>query len=48
MSNANYNDIFTTTIENRSKKLADNITKNNALLSRLSAKGKIRPIDGGY
>ena len=47
MSNANYNDIFTTTIENRSKKLADNITKNNALLSRLSAKGKIRPIDGG-
>ena len=47
MSNANYNDIFTTTIENRSKKLADNITKNNALLFRLSAKGKIRPIDGG-
>ena len=27
--------------------MADNITKNNALLSRLSAKGKIRPIDGG-
>lgn len=47
MGNPNYNDIFTTTIENRSKKLADNVTKNNALLSRLSAKGKIRPIDGG-
>lgn len=47
MANANYNDIFTTTIENRSKKLADNVTKNNALLSRLNAKGKIRPIDGG-
>ena len=45
--NANYNDIFTTTIENRSKKLADNITKNNALLARLSEKGKIRPVDGG-
>ncbi len=47
MANANYNDIFTTTIENRSKKLADNVTKNNALLARLNAKGKIRPIDGG-
>lgn len=47
MVNANYDDIFTTTIENRSKKLADNVTKNNALLSRLSAKGKIRTVDGG-
>lgn len=47
MANTNYNDIFTTTIENRSKKLADNVTKNNALLSRLNTKGKIRPIDGG-
>ncbi|MBQ0114196.1 MAG: phage major capsid protein [Bacteroidales bacterium] len=45
--NANYNDIFTTTIENRSKKLADNVTKGNALLNRLNAKGKIRPYDGG-
>ncbi|MBP5615331.1 MAG: phage major capsid protein, partial [Alphaproteobacteria bacterium] len=29
------------------KKMADNITKNNALLNRLSAKDKIRTIDGG-
>ena len=28
---------------NRSKKLADNVTKNNALLRRLSQKGKIKP-----
>ncbi len=45
--NAKYDSIFTTTIENRSKKMADNITKNNALLHRLSAKDKIRTIDGG-
>lgn len=47
MANTNYNDIFTTTLEKRSKKLADNVSNNNALLSRLSAKGKIRTIDGG-
>ena len=47
MANINYDDIFTTTLEKRSKKLADNVSKNNALLSRLSAKGKIRTIDGG-
>lgn len=45
--NATYDSIFTTTLENRSKKMADNITKNNALLSRLSAKNKIRTVDGG-
>lgn len=45
--NTSYDDIFTTTIENRSRKLADNVTKNNALLSRLNAKGKINPISGG-
>lgn len=47
MPNVNYNEIFTTTIENRSKKLADNVTNNNALLSRLKQRGKIRTIDGG-
>ncbi len=46
-ANTNYDEIFTTTIENRSKKLADNVTKNNALLHRLSAKDKIRTVDGG-
>ena len=47
MANPNSDDIFTTTLEKRSKKLADNVSKNNALLSRLSSKGKIRTIDGG-
>lgn len=42
-----YNDIFTSTLESRTKTLADNVTENNALLSRLREKGKIRPISGG-
>ena len=45
--NSNYNDIFTTTLENRTKKLADDVSKNNALLKRLRDKGKIRKISGG-
>lgn len=45
--NSNYDDIFTTTLESRTGKLADNVSKNNALLSRLKAKNKIRPISGG-
>ena len=31
MANSNYDEIFTTTLESRSAKLADNVTKNNAL-----------------
>lgn len=45
--NSDYNTIFTTTIENRTRKLADNVTKNSALLDRLNKKGKIRTVDGG-
>lgn len=47
MANVNYNDVFTVTLENRTKSLADSISKNNALLSRLKEKGKMRPISGG-
>lgn len=47
MPNANYNDIFTTTLESRTKKLADNVSNNNALLSRLKEKGKNKTISGG-
>ena len=47
-ANANYSDILATTIESRSAKVADNMTNNNALLSKLSKKGKIRPFSGGY
>lgn len=47
MANSNYNTIFTSTLESRTAKLADNISKNNALLSKLKQKNKIRPISGG-
>lgn len=45
--NTSWSEITTTTLFNRSKKLADNVTKNNALLRRLSEKGKVRTWDGG-
>jgi len=45
--NTNWSEITTTTLYNRSRKLADNVTKNNALLRRLSQKGKVKPFDGG-
>ena len=47
MSFPNVSDIIATTIEKRSKKIADNVTKNNALLSKLSQRGKARPFSGG-
>jgi len=47
-ANANISDILATTIENRSRKIADNVTNNNAILRRLSQRGKIKTISGGY
>jgi len=41
------NEIVTTTLRNRSGKTADNVSKNNALLSRLRKKGKMKSVDGG-
>ncbi len=45
--NSSWGEIATTTLYNRSRKLADNVTKNNALLRRLEKKGKVKPFDGG-
>jgi hypothetical protein len=45
--NPNIGDIVATTLENRSKKAADNVTRNNALLNRLEKKGTARPFSGG-
>jgi len=42
-----WGDVVTTTLENRSKKLADNITNNNALLYWLKKRGNTRPFTGG-
>lgn len=47
MATPNLSEIVTTTIENRSKKLADNVSNNNALLYRLEKKGKRKPVSGG-
>ncbi len=47
-ANVNISDILATTIENRSRKIADNVTNNNALLKRLSKRGKIKPFSGGH
>lgn len=47
MPTPNLSEIVTTTIEHRSKKLADNVSKNNALLARLERKGKRKPVSGG-
>lgn len=40
-------EIVTTTLRNRTGKLADNVTNNNALLNRLRKKGKVKPVSGG-
>lgn len=47
MASPNLSEIVTTTMYNRSKKLADNVSNNNALLQRLEAKGKRKPFSGG-
>lgn len=47
MVNPNYNDIFTTTLENKTAKLADSVSNNNALLKRLHDKKHNRKIAGG-
>jgi hypothetical protein len=40
-------EIVTTTLRNRTGKLADNITKNNALLFRLRKRGNVKTVSGG-
>lgn len=47
MAFPNVSDIIATTIEKRSKKIADSVSKNNALLARLKQRGKSRPFSGG-
>lgn len=46
-ANSNVSDIVATTIQNRSRSIADNVTRNNALLSRLSQRGNVKPFGGG-
>lgn len=44
----NIGDLVTTTLRNRTRKLADNVTRNNAILRELSKRGMgLMPFDGG-
>lgn len=45
--NPNYSDIIATTIENRSRDYADNLTQNNAILVLMQRSGNIQPFSGG-
>ncbi len=45
--NTNYTEIVVTTLRNRSKSIADNVSNSNALLQRLRQKGNISLKDGG-
>ena len=46
-ANSNFDEIVTTTLKNRTGKIADNVTANNALLRELSRKGNMMLEDGG-
>lgn len=47
MAFPNVSDIIATTIQSRTGIIADNVTKNNALLSRLKQRGNIKTFSGG-
>lgn len=47
MSFPNVSDMVATTIESRTGEIADNVTDNNALLSRLKERGNQKPFSGG-
>lgn len=46
-ANSSISDIIATTIQSRSGMIADNVTKNNALLARLKQRGNTKPFSGG-
>lgn len=46
-ANSAITDIIATTIQSRSGQLADDLTNNSPLLSRLKAKGNVKPFSGG-
>lgn len=47
MATPNISELATTTLEQRSGEIADNVTRNSALLFRLQKRGNIRPFSGG-
>lgn len=47
MAFPNVSDVIATTLESRSGKIRDNVSKSNAILAQLSKRGKVRPFSGG-
>ena len=47
MAFPNVSDVVATTIESRSRKIADNTTKNNGLLTWIEARGNVKTVSGG-
>lgn len=47
MASPNLSEIVTTTLRNRSREFADNVSNGNALLARLNRRGNIKMADGG-
>jgi len=47
MAFPNISDILATTIESRTRQVADNVTKNNAVLMKLKEGGRIKTFSGG-
>ncbi len=47
MAFPNISDILATTIDSRTRQIADNVTKNNAILMKLSLKDRIKTFSGG-
>ena len=46
--NSTFTEIVTTTLRNHPTEVADNVSLNNALYSRLKKRGKIKSLSGGY
>lgn len=46
-ANSSVTDIIATTIQSRTRQIADNVTKNNALLARLEQRKNVKPFSGG-
>lgn len=46
--NSTFTEIVTTTLREHPSEIADNVSNHNALYNRLSARGQIKLIDGGY
>jgi hypothetical protein len=46
-ANAQISDIIATTLQSRSGVIADNVSRNNALLRRLQTRGNSKPFSGG-